>query len=92
MWISVKTRGHRRGLNQPDFPKKGLGAVLGLLGLVLTRRYPLGRRSIASHPGALNVLGVSPLKLVPAKLRHREWLGALITEAGAWGRPAASLG
>lgn len=71
---------------------KALGTVLQLFSFVLTRRYPIGRRSIASHPGALSDLGVSPLKLVPAKLRHREWLGALITEAEAWGRPAAPPG
>lgn len=74
---------------QPDSPKIAQESELQLVGFSFPKRYLTGRTSTASHPGALRDVGVSPLKLVPAKLRHRQWLGALITEAGAWGRPAA---
>lgn len=81
------------GLHWPDFPTKAQRTDLQLAGFGFARRYPTGRRSRASHPGALRDPGAYSLpKLVPVKLRHREWLGALITEAGAWGRPAASPG
>lgn len=89
------------GLTLTGLPKERLrGLTLQLAGFGFARRYPTGRRpqsahrrSIASHPGALrDPGGYFLLKLVPVKLRHRVWLGALITEAGAWGRPAAPPG